>query len=91
MRIALKELTARQAAPPADRMSGLSVVVVRAFPAGVFQIDYTSPTRMPRVHARGLLERLQDEFDAAGAPLRAYLYRDGIPIEAAHCLRSHRS
>lgn len=70
---------------------GLTVVVMRALPHGRFEIDYSSPTKMPRAHVRVLLERMQDEFDAACQPLRAYLLRDGIPIEAAHCLRSHRS
>ncbi len=79
------------AAAPALRMSGLCVVVVRAWPRGRFEVDYSSPTKMPRAEVRLLMERMQDEFDAAGEPLRAYLFRDGIPIEAARCLRSHRS
>lgn len=84
------DIAQSRTAEPAER-SELTVVVVRAFPRGKFEIDYSSPTRMPRAHVRALLERMQDEFDAACAPLRAYLFRDGIPIEAAHCLRSHRS
>jgi hypothetical protein len=90
VKIALREI-ALPSDPVSARSIGLSVVVIRAFPRGRFEIDYSSPTTMPRVHVRALLERMQDEFDAVGEPLRAYLFRDGIPIEAAHCLRSHRS
>ena len=88
MRAALIDIA--QAGESHER-GGFAVVVVRALPAGVFEIDYASPTRMPRAHVRAVLERMQDEFDAVCAPLRAYLFRDGIPIEAAHGLRSHRS
>lgn len=66
------------------------MMVVRALPRGQFEIDYRAPLQIPRVDARILAERMQDEFDQVGEPLRAYVCRDGIPIEAAHCLRSHR-
>ncbi len=91
MRVALKDIAAPDPGSPVGRTHAMCVVVVRAFPKGRFEVDYSSPTQMPRVHVRALLERMQDEFDAVGEPLRAYLFRDGIPIEAAHCLRSHRS
>lgn len=68
----------------------LSLLVVRALKRGQFEVDYRSPLQMERADARLLAERMQDEFDSAGEPLRAYLCRDGIPIEAAHCLRSRR-
>lgn len=90
MKVALIDL-AHARTEEANTRSQLLVVVVRAFPRGRFEVDYSSPTSMPRAQVRALLERLQDEFDASCAPLRAYLVRDGIPIEAAHGLRSHRS
>jgi hypothetical protein len=71
-------------------MKGLSMLVVRALPRGRFEVDYRSPLPMPRAEARELAERMQDDFDSACEPLRAYICRDGIPIEAAHCLRSRR-
>ena len=89
MKVALKDIAQARAERPASS-SQLCVVVIRAFPRGRFEVDYSSPTTLPRAQVRALLERLQDEFDAACEPLRAYLVRDGIPIEAAHCLRSHR-
>lgn len=90
MKVALLEIAHPGSGEPTER-STLTVVVVRALPRGRFAIDYESPTKMARAHARVVLEQMQDEFDAACEPLRAYLFRDGIPIEAAHCLRSHRS
>lgn len=90
MRVALLDI-AQAGAAQANKPTQLLVMVVRAFPRGRFEVDYSSPTTMPRAHVRALIERLQDEFDATAEPLRAYLVRDGIPIEAAHCLRSHRS
>ena len=88
MRVAIIDMTNLR---PAQPNPGLAVMVVRAYPRGRFEIDYCSPAPMPRARAREILERLQDEFDLACEPLRAYLVRDGIPIEAAHGLRSHRN
>ena len=68
----------------------LSIRVVRAHPGGRFTIDYEGRSEGNRVESRLLLERLQSQIDDDGEPLRAYLVRDGIPIEAAFSLREAR-
>ena len=67
----------------------LTIQVIRAHRGGVFSIEYEA--RAPgRVDARLLLERMQDAFDRDCDPVRAYLAKDGVPIEAAYCRREAR-
>ncbi len=68
----------------------LRVRVVRAFPDGRFETEYEGLCRGNRVDARLLTERMQSEFDLNCEPLRAYIVRAGVPIEAAFCLREAR-
>lgn len=69
----------------------LRVRVVRAFPGGRFETEYNGLYKGSRVDARITAERMQEEFDMECEPLRAYVVRNGVPIEAAYCLREARS
>lgn len=68
----------------------LSIRVVRAHAGGSFSIDYEGRSEGNRVESRLVLERLQTQIDEDGEPLRAYLVRNGVPIEAAFGLREAR-
>jgi hypothetical protein len=69
----------------------LSVRVMRAFPSGRFDLEYEGQQEgANRVQMRLIAERLQDDFDRDGEPMRVYVVKSGIPIEAAYCLRGAR-
>lgn len=69
----------------------ITVKVVRAFPGGTFQQEYEGkPDGDNRVHVRLLIERMQDEIDRDGEPLRVYIAKNGVPIEAAYGLNKAR-
>jgi hypothetical protein len=68
-----------------------SVRVVRAFPGGRFQLEYEGRQEgANRVQMRLIAERLQDDIDRDGEPVRVYVAKHGIPIEAAYCRREAR-
>lgn len=68
----------------------LTVKVMRALPGGSFSLEYEGRPDGNRVQVRLLVERMQDEMDRDGDPLRVYLAKDGVPIEAAYCLNKAR-
>lgn len=67
-----------------------AIMVMRAEGGGEFSIEYHAAADGNRVQVRLTCETLQDEFDRNGEPLRAYITRQGVPIEAAYCLRGAR-
>lgn len=68
----------------------LTVKVMRARRGGRFELEYEGRPDGNRVQVRLLIERMQDEMDADGEPLRVYMAKDGVPIEAAYCLAKAR-
>lgn len=67
-----------------------TIRVMRAHAGGTFSVEYEGPSDGNRVQTRMMVERLQDSFDDEGEPLRAYMVRKGLVIEAAYCLQSAR-
>lgn len=69
----------------------LTVQVIRASGAGLFSVEYRGRADgRNRVQLRLVIESMQDDFDDEGEPVRVYIAKDGIPIEAAYCLRGAR-
>ena len=64
--------------------------VLRYLPAGGISIEYEGPSDGNRVETRLTMESLQDSFDRECEPLRAFMLRDGMYLEAAYCLREAR-
>lgn len=67
-----------------------SIRVLRYLPGGLIELEYEGKSDGNRVETRLMMERLQDTFDRACDPLRAFLVRDHMMIEAAYCLREAR-
>lgn len=69
----------------------LTVQVIRAHGCGVFSVEYQGRADgRNRVQLRLVVETMQDDFDDEGEPVRVYIAKDGVPIEAAYCLRGAR-
>lgn len=68
----------------------IHIRVVRALPHGLFETEYEGICRGNRVDARLIAERMQEEFDRDCEPVRVYVVRDGVPIEASLCRREAR-
>lgn len=62
----------------------LTVRVMRACAGGTFVLEYEGRPAGNRVQSRLLIEKMQDSMDEDGEPLRVYLAKNGIPIEAAY-------